>query len=176
MFAKLTGNHHLMANIFNFHKNETFGVLKMHNMSKIWFANNKFSFWKNLVYDFLIFVFFIFPNFNWLFSKILVSKGSYEVLVRQNIFDPHTFDNEMTAPLKFQRKFILFLHERNITTSLLITHLICTVVHYANLNLSSINKAIFTDRWIFYFVFFDFLFMFILTNLLSKILWEKQLF
>ena len=86
MFAKLTGNHHLMANIFNFHKNETFGVLKMHNMSKIWFTNNKFSFWKNLVYDFLIFVFFIFPNFNWLFSKILVSKGSYEVLVRQKHF------------------------------------------------------------------------------------------
>ena len=26
-------------------------LLKMHNMSKIWYANDKFSLWKILVYD-----------------------------------------------------------------------------------------------------------------------------
>ena len=35
---------------------------------------------------------------------------------------------------------ISFLKERNITTSLLIIHLKCTVVHYANLNSSFTNK------------------------------------
>ena len=43
-FVKLNGNNLLMANIFKLHKYQTFGLLKMHNMSKIWFANNKFDF------------------------------------------------------------------------------------------------------------------------------------
>ena len=30
-----------MANIFKLHEYQTFGLLKMHNTSKIWFANNK---------------------------------------------------------------------------------------------------------------------------------------
>ena len=51
IFAKLNGNHLLMANIFKLHEYQTFGLMKMHNMSKIWFANNKFSLWKSLVYD-----------------------------------------------------------------------------------------------------------------------------
>ena len=34
-------NHLLMASIFKLHKCETFGLMKMHTMSKIWFANNK---------------------------------------------------------------------------------------------------------------------------------------
>ena len=50
IFAKLNGNHLLMANIFKLHKYQTFGLLKMHNMSKIWFASNKFSLWKSLVF------------------------------------------------------------------------------------------------------------------------------
>ena len=44
IFAKLNGNHLLMANIFKLHKYQTFGLIKIHNMSKIWFANNKFNF------------------------------------------------------------------------------------------------------------------------------------
>ena len=32
-----------MANIFKPHEYQTFGLIKMHNMSKIWFANSKFS-------------------------------------------------------------------------------------------------------------------------------------
>ena len=41
--AKLNGNHLLMANIFKLHEYKTFGLMKMHNMCKIWFANNIFS-------------------------------------------------------------------------------------------------------------------------------------
>ena len=43
IFAKLNGNHLLMANIFKLHEYQTFGLMKMHNMCKIWFANNIFS-------------------------------------------------------------------------------------------------------------------------------------
>ena len=64
-----------------------------------------------------------------------------------NIFDTHTFDNETTAFFKFfeisrEMHFVslFFLNERNNTTSLLMIHLKCTVVHYANLNSNSINK------------------------------------
>ena len=41
--GKLNGNHLLMANIFKLHEYQTFGLMKMHNMCKIWFANNIFS-------------------------------------------------------------------------------------------------------------------------------------
>ena len=43
VFAKLNENHLLMANIFKLHEYQTFGLMKMHNMCKIWFANNIFS-------------------------------------------------------------------------------------------------------------------------------------
>ena len=43
IIAKLNVNHLLMANIFKLHEYQTFGLIKMHNMSKIWFANNKFD-------------------------------------------------------------------------------------------------------------------------------------
>ena len=36
---------------------------------------------------------------------------------------------------------LYFLNERNITTSLLVIHLKCTVVNYDNLNSSSINQV-----------------------------------
>ena len=42
-FAKLNGNHLLIANIFKLHEYKTFDLIKMHNMSKIWFVNNKFN-------------------------------------------------------------------------------------------------------------------------------------
>ena len=71
-----------------------------------------------------------------------------------NIFNVRTFDNETTALLKFLQiskevhfVSLFFLNERNMTTSLLticiltIGHLKCTVVHYANLNSSSINES-----------------------------------
>ena len=43
MFAKLNGNHLLMTNIFKLHEYQTFGLTKMRNMNKIWFANNRFN-------------------------------------------------------------------------------------------------------------------------------------
>ena len=51
IFAKLNRNHLLMANIFKLHEYQTFGLMKMHDMCKIWFANNIFSLWKSLVYN-----------------------------------------------------------------------------------------------------------------------------
>ena len=39
-----------------------------------------------------------------------------------------------------------FLNERNITTSLLMMHLKCTVAHYSNLNSSSVNKSFLNDE------------------------------
>ena len=75
-------------------------------------------------------------------------EGSFEVLDVTNIFDQHRFDNETTTLLNYfeistEMHFgsLYFLKERNITTSFLIINLKCTVVHYANLNSSSINKA-----------------------------------
>ena len=41
--AKLNEKHLLMANIFKLDEYQTFGLIKMHNMSKSWFANNKFN-------------------------------------------------------------------------------------------------------------------------------------
>ena len=96
-----------------------------------------------------------------------------------NIFDLHIFDKETAALLNFfeictEKHFVslFFLNERNITTSLLMIHLKCTVVHYSNLNSSSINKPFLNygslNMLFLLFFFFDFLFTFILMRLLSK--------
>ena len=52
IFTKLNRNHLLIANIFKLHEYQTFGLMKMHNMCKIWFANKIFSLWKSLVFDY----------------------------------------------------------------------------------------------------------------------------
>ena len=45
----------LMANIFKLHEYQTFGLIKMHNMSKIWFTNDKFNLlWWNKKHFFMI--------------------------------------------------------------------------------------------------------------------------
>ena len=43
IFAKLKGNHLLMVNIFKLHEYQTFSLMKIYNMCKIWFANKIFS-------------------------------------------------------------------------------------------------------------------------------------
>ena len=65
---------------------------------------------------------------------------------------------------------LLFLNERNITTSLLMIQIKCAVVYYSNLNPSSINKPSlnYGPLNMLFLFFFDFLFVFILTRLLSK--------
>ena len=97
-------NHLLIANFFKLHKCQIFGLLKtLFNMSKIWYANNKFSFWKSLVYDeravknsifyfFACFIFYISNDycqslkekilFLWWNSKVLWSSST-----SQNMFD-----------------------------------------------------------------------------------------
>ena len=93
-----------------------------------------------------------------------------------NIFDLHIFDIGTATLLNFfeictEMHFVslFFLNERNITTSLLMIHLKCTVAHYSNLNSSSINKPFLNyGRLNMLFRFFYFLFMFILMKLLSK--------
>ena len=106
---------------------------------------------------------------------IMDFEGFFEVLYVTNIFDLHTYDKETTALFKkieisTEMHFVslFFLNEKSITTLLLMVHLKCAVVHYANLNSSSIDKPYF--RVVEYAIcfFFDVLFMFILTKLLSK--------
>ena len=46
IFTKLNRNHLLIANIFKLHEYQTFGLMKIHNMCKIWFDNNIFSLWR----------------------------------------------------------------------------------------------------------------------------------
>ena len=101
----------------------------------------------------------------------------------KNIFDLHTSDNETTDLLKFfgistamQFVSLFFLNEGNITISLLITYLKCTVVNYANKNSSSLNKHYLRAVEYAISFFFDFLFMFILTMLLLKTLWKNYYF
>ena len=50
IFAKLEGNHILMNNNFKLHEYQKFGLMKMRNICKIWFATKIFSLWKSLVY------------------------------------------------------------------------------------------------------------------------------
>ena len=79
--------------------------------------------------------------------KSLGFKGSYEVLLLHKHFRFTHFWQWNGSPFKLfqictEMRFVylFFLNERNITTSLLMIYLKCTVVHYANLNSSSINK------------------------------------
>ena len=100
---------------------------------------------------FVIFAFSLYPNFKWLLSKTLwcILRILSNFCYVTNIFDLHIYDNETTAHLiffKFVWICILFLYffqnERNITTTILIIHLKCTVLHYANLKSSSKNKLL----------------------------------
>ena len=73
IFAKLNGNHLLMANISKLHKYKTFGLMKMHNMyksdlpitysvyGKVWFTMNGSS--KMLFFSFCLFPFFQISNY-----------------------------------------------------------------------------------------------------------------
>ena len=96
-----------------------------------------------------------------------------------NIFELHSFHNEMMALLKLfvistDMYFVslFFLKERNITTSLVMIHLKCAVVHCANPNSNSgsINKPYIQAVEYTISFFLEFLFTFIFTRLLSKTL------
>ena len=53
-FAKLNGNHILMANFSKFHKYQTFGLIELHNVSKGQLADRIFKLWKSCVYDYRV--------------------------------------------------------------------------------------------------------------------------
>ena len=94
----------------------------------------------------LIFGFSLYPNLKWPLSKILywISRVLVNFYYVTNIFDLHIFDNETTAFLFFfliHFVSLVFLNERNITTSPSMIHSKFTVVHYAHLNSSSKNKS-----------------------------------
>ena len=84
---------------------------------------------------------FPFSKFQITIVKNLVKdfEGSQVVLLRHNFFYLRIFDNEAAIILKFfevcmEMHFVslFFLKERNIATSLLMIHLKCSIVHYAN--------------------------------------------
>ena len=43
IFAKFNWNQFLMTNIFKLHEYQTFGLMKMHSMSKIWFNSLRWN-------------------------------------------------------------------------------------------------------------------------------------
>ena len=89
-FAKLNGNHILMANFSKLRKYQTFGFIELHNLSKGQLVDRTFKLWKISVYDYGAVKhtnsdFLIFPTFKQLLSKILwknfqVSKYVLKVL------------------------------------------------------------------------------------------------
>ena len=81
---------------------------------------------------------------------------------------------EISTKMHFLSLFVL--NERNITTSLLMIHLTCTVVHNANLNSSSINKPYLRAVEYAILFFFRFRIHVFLKRFLSKILLKNYHF
>ena len=129
IYSKWNGNHLLIASIFKLHKYQTFGLLKMHNMNKIWFTNNKSvckKVWfkinglsKMLLFNFC---FFYFSKFQMTIVKKLIEKPflfngfrafSWSSTTSQ-VFLIYIFLTMKRRPfkifLKFSWKCILFLY------------------------------------------------------------------
>ena len=92
----------ILANIFKLHEYQTFGLMKMHNMSKIQFLKKLGLRWTgHRECYFLTFVFSRFPNFKLLSKNLLwISRVFMKFYHVTNIFDLHSFDNETTAIIK----------------------------------------------------------------------------
>ena len=139
---------------------------------------------------FSIFTFFIFPYFKWLFLKILwkdhpllwwISRVlmKFYYVINILIYTLLTQWNDGSLNLFWNldgNGFCFFIFSKwkkyhNLTFD---DTFKSTVVHYANLNSSSISKP-FLDYGpsSMLFCFLDFLFMFILTRLLSKTWWKN---
>ena len=156
MLAKFNGNHPLMANVFKLQEHQTFGLMKCIIWAKsdlaiissiyerVWFTISKQL--KILLFNFYL---FYFSKFQMTIVKNLMGKPSFLIMVFQGC--------ESCTEMYFVSLFLL--NERNIATSLLMIHLKCIVVHYADLNSSSLNKLFLnygSSNMPFY--FFDFLF------------------
>ena len=131
----------------------------------------------------LFFIFCLFPlsKFQMTIVKNLKMEfeGSYEVLLPHKYFwsthfwqwNDGTFNFFFGICTEMNFVSLFFLSEINIATSLLMIHLKCTIVHYANLNSSSVSKP-FVNYGPLNMLFL--LFMFILTRIFSKP-FEKRL-
>ena len=115
---------------------------------KVWFMINGPS-------EMLFFNYCFFPLYKFqmtIVSNLIMDLEGYDEVFYNviNVFNLHIFEKGTAAIYSFsgictEIRFVslFLLNERNITTSLLVTHLKCTIVRYANLNLSSINKSFF---------------------------------
>ena len=133
---------------------------------------------------FLIFIFSLYANFKWLLWKsyngflvfLVISATSQISLIYTFVTMKQRHFNFFWSLHGYAFCFFnFFQNERNITTSLLMIHLKCTAVHYANLNSSSKNKPVLNYGLLnMLFRFFQFLlFVFILVKLLSKKLMKQ---
>ena len=141
--------------------------------------------------NFLVFAFFHFSKFQMTIIKDFMEKpiedfiirfhGCYEVLLSEKYFwstlfwqwnnDPFNFFFLISTEMHLVSLFLL--NERNITVSLLMIHLKCTVVHFANLNWSSLNEHYLRAVEYAISFFFDLLFIFVLTRLSPHFLWKS---
>ena len=111
-------------------------------------------------------------------NLIMEFEGSYETqLLHKHFWSTHIWQwnggpiqcfwnlhgNAFSFSIFPERKILLLIDD--------------TILHYAYLNSSSINEPFLSyGRWIYYFVFFDFLFMSILTRIFSKTLGKNIIF
>ena len=104
------------------------------------------------------------------------------VLLRHKYFWSSHFWERNSSPFEFfwnlHRNvfcFCIFSRWKKHYNLFLMTHLKCAVVHYSNINSSSISKPFLNygplNMLFIYLFIFDFLFTFVLTRLLSKKLW-----
>ena len=135
----------------------------------------------------LFFNFYLFPpKFQMTIVKNLKMnfECSLEVLLRQKYFwSTHLFkwnDSPFKSFQNFHENafcFFIFLKERNITTSLLVIHLKCAVMHYANLNLSTISKSFLNYGPLnMLFPFFFFFFRFLIYVCFNEVFVKKFIF
>ena len=127
---------------------------------KVWFTINEPS--KMLFFNLWL---FHFSKFKMTIVKNLMEKpsffimdfeGSYEVLLRHKCFWSTHFWQWNDGLFKISRNlhenvfcFFTFSKWKKHTTSLLVIHLKCTVLHYANLNSNPISKPYLNYRHVF---------------------------
>ena len=149
---------------------------------KIWFTTNGPS--EKLFFDFCLFDFskFQITIFYNGFRRFLGSFTTSQIFLIYTFLKMklRPWNNQTIKQWNWHRNdfvFLFFLNERNVVVSLLVIHSKCTVVHYANLNSSSIKKP-FLNCWPLnmLFLLFWFLILFPLTRLLSKTLFKNYRF
>ena len=133
-------NYLLMANIFKLQEYQIFGLVKMHNMCKIWILYSvceKVWFMINGPLKILFFNFFLFSSsrFQMAIVKNLImdfNGGFLVISTTSQIFLIYTYLTMKRQSFFFKFVWLCNLFLYFFTTSLLMIHLKCTVAHYAN--------------------------------------------